>query len=312
MPDPGSSRAVLLLVAAAACWGSGTVVTKQVLDDVAPLPLLSAQLMAGCAFLLAVALAGRTRVSWSPALRRLALLGLLNPGLAYALGLLGLASIPASTAVLLWAAEPVLVVVLAVLLLRERVPLPLGVAMSVAVVGVVLVVYRPGTAGSGAGVALTLAAVGACALYTVLARALLLEDASVTVALLQQLAALGFAVLLTLSVETVIGSGAWPLAPRHWWAAAASGVLYYGLAFWCYLAALRRVPASVAGAFLPLVPVFGLAAGYLVGERLTGVQWAGAGVILGAVAAVAALQVARRTDRGSRPGGAGQASGPLR
>jgi len=69
-----------------------------------------------------------------------------------------------------------------------------------------------------------------------------------------------------------------------------SGILYYGLAFWCYLSALSRVPATVAGAFLPLIPVFGVAAGYLVGERLTDRQWIGAAVVVTAVTAVAALQ----------------------
>ena len=36
--------AVAALVAAAACWGIGTVVSKQVVDDVAPLTLLPVQL----------------------------------------------------------------------------------------------------------------------------------------------------------------------------------------------------------------------------------------------------------------------------
>jgi len=40
-------------------------------------------------------------------------------------------------------------------------------------------------------------------------------------------------------------------------AAAASGVRYYGLAFWFYLTGLRQVSASVAGSLITLVPVFG-------------------------------------------------------
>ena len=40
-----------------------------------------------------------------------------------------------------------------------------------------------------------------------------------------------------------------------WVGAMVSGILYYGLAFWLYLTALRHVPASYAGAFLPLIPV---------------------------------------------------------
>jgi len=67
-------------------WGVGTVITKQVLTDLRPLTLLPVQLLASCTFVAAVALATRSRVTWSPAMRRLAALGVLNPGLAYAPG----------------------------------------------------------------------------------------------------------------------------------------------------------------------------------------------------------------------------------
>jgi len=101
-----------------------------------------------------------------------------------------------------------------------------------------------------------LVAVGCCALYTVATRQLLLYDASLPIVLAQQLAA---------------------------------------LAFWFYLAGLRHVRASVAGAFLPLVPVFGVAAGYLIGERLAGRQWVGAVVVVAATATMA-FQQARIAD----------------
>lgn len=281
---------------------SGTVITKQVLADVAPLMLLPIQLLASCAFLVVVSQASRTKVTWSPQMHRLTTLGILNPGLAYALGLIGLTSISASMSVVLWATEPVLIVLLAVVLLREHVSAPLLTAMAVAVVGVLLIVYRPGAAGSTTGVILTLAAVGACALYTVLARRLLLDDASVSVALAQQVAALVFALLLLTAVEYATGdaSDLGALTPSMWFAAAASGVLYYGLAFWLYLTGLRQVSASVAGSFITLVPVFGVAAGYLVGERLTAQQWVGAGVVVIAITAIALRQA--NSDETSTPG----------
>jgi probable blue pigment (indigoidine) exporter len=302
MPAYPSFHRVPLLVAAAACWGVGTVITKQVLVDVAPLTLLPIQLLASCAFLLLVSHASRTRITWSPPLRRLAALGVLNPGLAYALGLLGLTSMSASMSVLLWATEPVLIVVLAVLLLREHVPATLVAMMAVAVLGVLVVVYRPGASGSGTGVALTVAAVTACALYTVLVRGLLLDDASVSVALVQQWAALGFAVLLAALVQAMAGDAveAWSLSPQTWLAAAVSGVLYYGLAFWFYLGGLRHVSASMAGSFLTLVPVFGVGAGYLAGERLTAEQWLGAVVVIIAIAVVA-VQQSTPDDARSQP-----------
>ena len=82
---PGDVRPGLVL-AAAACWGTGTVVSKQVVDDVAPLTLLPVQLVASCVFLLVVALVRSEPFAWTPPVRRLAALGVLNPGIAYALG----------------------------------------------------------------------------------------------------------------------------------------------------------------------------------------------------------------------------------
>lgn len=273
---------VVMLVAAAACWGVGTVVTKQVLGDIDPLSLLPMQLGASCLFLLAACGLGGTKVAWTSDTKRLTALGILNPGFAYALGLLGLASITASMSVLLWAAEPVLILLFAAALSREHISAALAAGLGVSVVGVVLVVYRPGVAGAAAGIALTLAAVGACALYSVLTRRLLVEDAALPVVLLQQGAALGFALVVAVVAGLAGWQASWPaeMSPRVAVAAAASGVLYYGAAFWFYVAGLRQVPASVAGAFLPLIPVFGVAASLVVGERLDGAQWVSAALVV--------------------------------
>lgn len=298
MLDHAVHPRALMLIAAAGCWGVGTVVTKQALDHFPALTLLLVQLLASTGFLLGVQQATRSRVTWSPQLRRLAALGLLNPGLAYALGIVGLASITASLSVLLWTLEPVLILLLAALLLRERVSGSMLAAMATAIGGVLLIVYQSGAAGEPIGVVLTVVAVGACAIYTVAARALLLDDASVAVALVQQAAALVFAFGLALGAA-LLGGDVWPSEPppvSAWTTAAVSGVLYYGLAFWLYLGALSRIPASVAGAFLPLIPVFGVAAGYLIGERLTERQWLGAAVVVSAVAVIALLQRRRTTD----------------
>lgn len=288
--------AVAALIGAAACWGVGTVVTKQVIDDVSPLTLLPIQLAASTAFLLAVAAARREPFSWTSSLRRLAGLGILNPGLAYALGLIGLTTITASLSVLLWAAEPVLILLLAALLIGERIPVALGLSLGVALAGVLLVVYQPGAAGDVGGIALTLAGVGCCAVYSVLARHLLLDDSSLAVALAQQAVALVFAVVLATGAVAVGGTGwaAGQLDAGDWLGALVSGVLYYGLAFWLYLTGLRHVPASYAGAFLPLVPVFGVAAGYLVGERLDPRQWFGAALVIAATILIGLRELRRR------------------
>ncbi len=297
MPVGTSSRHVILVVAATACWGGGTVLSKLALDrGTAPLTLLVVELSASCTFLALVALVRRSLPRPSPTLVRLALLGVLNPGVAYALGLLGLASITASLSVLLWATEPVLILLLAVLVLRERVGAVTLVAVAVALVGVLLVLYRPGAGGDATGVVLTLAAVTACALYTVLTRRFVLDDGSLDVVVVQQAAALVFALVLAGGAR-ILGATVVGLPPDHtaWALAAASGAVYYGLAFWFYVGGLRGLHASTVGALYPLVPVFGLAAAHLAGDRLGVWQWVGAGVVVVAVGVAAVRHL--------RPGG---------
>jgi drug/metabolite transporter (DMT)-like permease len=290
-----SIKPALFLSSAAAAWGVATVISKRAVDELPPLVLLPVQLAVSVLVLLVLVWLLRRPVAWSPAMRRLAALGLLNPGAAYALSLLGLAHITASMSVLLWAAEPLLILLLAGLVLHDRIGWPVTLAMLVAMAGVLLIVVRSGVAGTAAGVLWTLAGVGACAVYTVICRKLLADDAALSVVLVQQAAALVLAVVLFTAAQVirpqpVLGS----VSLWGWVSAVVSGASYYAVAFGLYLAGLRRVPASVAAMFLMLIPVFGVAAGYLLlAERLSSRQWFGAGLVLAAVGAATLL---RRRD----------------
>jgi len=300
---PRSIAAPLGLILAAASWGLGTVVSKRAVEEIPPLVLLVVQLASS---LLVLALLLRWRRiplvdrSMPPTLARL---GVLNPGIAYALSLLGLAQITASLSVLLWTAEPILIVLLAALVLCERVG-PRFLALSaIGAVGMALVVGARGATGSMAGIALTLAAVLSCAVYSVLTRRLMGEDRDTAqVVLAQQAHGFAFVVPLTLvalatgafSLPTTISIGIWA-------SAVGSGVLYYAAAYWFYLSALARMQASTAAASFYLIPVFGVAGGILVlGESLAPLQWAGAGIVLLAVVAIAAGDAAG-ADRRPEP-----------
>jgi probable blue pigment (indigoidine) exporter len=291
MPRRRQPSPVLMLVGATACWGIGTVISKHALGTIAPLMLLAVQLLSSALFLFIAVRALRSKIVWTPELRRLAALGILNPGLAYALGLLGLRSISASMSVLIWAAEPVLILVLAAIVLHERMFVQRLTALAGAVLGVVLVVYRTGASGSIVGVVLTVAAVAACALYTVMARGLLTEDDPVVVVVAQQAVAFGFAAVVLAATGSAGFSGVGEAPAAAWVWAVVSGLLYYGVAFWLYLTGLGQMSASAAGSFLPLVPVFGVAAAFLVGERLDARQWIGAAIVVASVAAVAFMQI---------------------
>jgi probable blue pigment (indigoidine) exporter len=288
-----SRSTVLALILAAASWGIGTVVSKRATTEIPPLTLLLIQLAASLVvlglFMRWRRLPFRDRSS-SPVLGRL---GLLNPGLAYALSLLGLVHITASLSVLLWALEPVLILFLAGWLLRERITLPLVAMSLVAVTGMLLVIGRPDGSGSLLGILLTTAGVACCAIYTVGTRRWLgAADSTSQILVAQQAHALALACLLV-GVAWLIGGAALPAAvsPAGWVSAVTSGVLYYGVAYWLYLTGLRRVPASVAAVSFYLIPVFGVAAGFiLLGERLGPTQWLGVAIVF-----VAIYLILRRT-----------------
>ena len=288
-----SSRreAALALILAAASWGIGTAISKRAVAEIPPLALLPIQLAAS---LLVLAFLRRLRPSGpaaSPAPPLLARLGVLNPGLAYALSLLGLVHISASLSVLLWALEPLLILVLARRLLDERFGVLLAGLSLTAVAGMVLVAYEPDSSGHWLGVALTVAGVACCAVYTIIARRWIRKaDSTIEVVVGQQQYAFGFAIVLVLAAWVVGGGGSWPagVSVAAWLSAVVSGFLYYGAAYWFYLSALRRVPAAYAAVCFYLIPVFGVAAGVgLLGERLDERQWIGVTIVLVAVAAIA-------------------------
>jgi probable blue pigment (indigoidine) exporter len=292
-PFRRSPRADLLpLGLAAACWGLGTVISKRAIEEMPPLVLFPIQLVASL-LVLAVLMrrAGLPLVGGPPILGRL---GILNPGLAYALGLIGLTYISASLYVLLWALEPLVILLLAGVFLGERITPRFVLLSAITAAGVGLVVYQPVGNGQWPGVVLTLAGVGCCAAYTVIARRWVgTADSTAQVVLAQQAYALAFAVAIGVAAAFVGGDLRWSsISATGIVAAVVSGLLYYAAAYWFYLSALRRVPASLAATSFYLIPVFGLVASFvLLGERLDPGQWVGVGVVVLAIASIIRLSL---------------------
>ena len=290
---PGRNAVALTL--AAASWGLGTVISKRAVDEIPPLTLLPIQLGSSLVVLVAVMRArglAIRKAGVSPVLGRL---GLLNPGLAYALSLLGLVSITASLSVLLWALEPILILGLAGWFLRERITVAVIGISAAAVGGVALLVIGPASSGEWTGIGLTVAGIACCAAYTVIARRWLgTANSTLAVVAVQEAYALAFA-LVVLSAATVFNGGfRMPsISTLGWLSAIGSGVLYYAAAYWFYLTGLRAAPASFAAAAFYLIPVFGVAGGaILLGERLDASQWVGAAIVIGAVIMLAWRQSA--------------------
>jgi drug/metabolite transporter (DMT)-like permease len=124
--------------------------------------------------------------------------------------------------------------------------------------------------------------------------------------MMQQAYAFAFALLLVL-VAAMTGAAVLPIGLTAGGVVSTivSGLMYYGLANWLYLSGLRHVPASIAAVSFYLIPVFGVAAATLLGDRLGPVQWLGAIVVVLAVASIT-LRSAQSTQAmaaASPPGG---------
>jgi drug/metabolite transporter (DMT)-like permease len=284
---------LLAIVSACLLWALGTVLSKGLLDHLSPITLLVMQLAPSVVVLWLVVLAKGVEPTPVRILGPLALLGLLNPGWSYTLSMLGLARTTASVTTLLWAAEPVLIVALAWAILGERPTPRLMATVAVATGGIALVSGFPATdlthGGGGYGSVLILAGVLCCAIYTVIARRLA-ADPLLTVAIQQSVALAWAAALWPLEPGAGVRAAFLALSPEIALTAMVSGLIYYAAAYWLYLFAFRSMPASVAGAFFNLVPIFGLGAAYVfLDERLASTQWVGASLVLLAVAGLMRL-----------------------
>lgn len=277
-----------------ASWGLGTVLTKIALDDFSSWVLLPFQLICSVVFLGVILIFTCDRKIATRQIRpygKIAALGVLNPGVAYALGLSGLARIPASISVVLWAVEPLLITLIAFVFIRASVRIEIIVAVILATIGVLLIIGRPSGQSELVGVLLTLSAVGACAGYSIVLSLMNVKADSLRIVFIQQWAASLFAIAL-MSFQLVLrGLPAMRLSLWNISEAAIAGILYYGIAFWMYVSGLRRTTATKAGTFLTLIPVFGLVFSILIlGERMNRRQLIGSMVVIGAVISVSLFE----------------------
>jgi drug/metabolite transporter (DMT)-like permease len=288
----------VLLILACALWGGATVLSKALLASIPPVALLVLQLAPSAAVLWLTFALSRRRPAPKFLFLPLVLIGLLNPGISYTLSLMGLAHISASVSTLLWAAEPLMILGLAAIVLREPITSRLIGVMLAGMFGVLLVADVLGGLQSNdpAGVLLLLSGVLCCAFYTVFSRKLSETVDSLYIVAVQQTAGLAWAVALLFAGTSYGSPGDVADVPlERALVAALSGLLYYGAAYWLYIAALRSVPAAVAGSFFNVIPVFGVTFAFLfLGERLTAIQWLGAAVILVSVFELVRLTGANR------------------
>ena len=242
------SKHVIMLVLASACWGLGAVISKGVLTSVPPLSLLVIQLLASVLFLWTAVFLQRIPVPFNRQLARSAMVGILNPGLAYTFGLIGLALTTVSNSTLIWAAEPPIILFLAWFILRERPSRPVIFLSLVALAGALLVVGIQASGGTLLGNFLVFIGVLCCAVYTIHSRRAVETVQPLILIAAQQAVALVWALILwssNLARGEMLRLS--DLDATVWLWAVVSGVVYYGLAFWFYVTGLKHTSASLAG-----------------------------------------------------------------
>jgi|SRR5579859_6044668 len=284
---------LIAAIAASACWGLGTVISKKALGFGPPLTLFAMQLSASVIFLSIAIVFQQQRFRWS--LRGIlgGATGLLEPGMAYMLGMIGLNFTSASNASVITSSEPILIVLLAWLLLKEPISFRTALSAAMAISGVLIVTSAGARDIRGGGIAhtgdfLILAGTLCASFYVVLSHRLVQKMEPLHLLVIQQ----GYGLVLILAVwcisllnyfEPLAGKFQNPAAiPAAGWIwAAISGIVQYALAFWFYLIALRKLRTNVAAVSLALIPVFGVGGAWVfLGEPLTGIKIAGVVIIV--------------------------------
>ena len=215
-------------------------------------------------------------------------LGVLHPGLSTTLGMVGLVHLDASISSTIWALETAMTMILASMMLDEKLGAIQIVLTIVSVGGVFFTAMNGDQTGnlieSLYGASLVLIAVVSCALYAVFSRQFSKNSTAEPVLLLAGQQTTGLLVSLAMfpfhrSAEQIGGISA--ISIDIWLICSLTGILTSLVATGLFLASLRYLSAGFASSFLMLTPIFGLISAFLLlGEVLNGSQWIGVLIIL--------------------------------
>jgi drug/metabolite transporter (DMT)-like permease len=254
------------LTLAAVLWSTTFVVTKPLLESMPPLTLALARFMIASLVLLPLVVSGRQAL---PGWTTLMLLGLFGVTGFYACFNFGLALTSASQAALIQGAGPALTALVSRGVLGERLTLLGWSGLALSAVGVALIVLRSAAASEAVapllGDTLLVASLLCWAFYTVQFKRLAVYPA---LPLTAAGTLAGTLLLLPLAAGELLVQGIPDISGASWlW------VIYLALgpsaaAYLLWTRGVQAVSASQAGAFLNLIPVFGVTlAAVLLGEQ---------------------------------------------
>jgi drug/metabolite transporter (DMT)-like permease len=296
------SSAPLALTLAATGWGlSATLSAQAMAAGMPPIGLLVVQLLSATILVMAVLThRGEVRALARVPMRH-AIGGLIDPGLGFMFGKLGLMLTSVTTASVMGAIDPLLVILGAWWFLGDRLHRRLVGPMLLALLGAALAGFETGGGSTGLlGIVVLLGGSACAASYAIVTKKALDDVAPTLLAAMQHLAGLTLGVL-ALGVNSLIdptvvhrtmsvGAGGWA------WAITA-GVVGMGAPYLVYLSGSAKLPVTVSEQFFHLIPVVSLVGAIAIGERPSMTQLAGAALVIGAVAVVA-----QRSHRLHSPG----------
>jgi drug/metabolite transporter (DMT)-like permease len=268
------------LILAAMSWGVSTATTKYALQSFSATDLLVVEIGVATVWLWAMPRVRRgARAGFRP---EYLLLGLIEPGLSYALFNFGLARTSGVDAAVLVSLESIALALIGAAFLGEHLTPALVSGIALAVGGAVLLAAQEGHEGASlVGNALVIAGVLAAAAYSVVARRVTPGGDAAVVTAYQLAAAFAVAVPLWTLVTIADGSTFGDASFSHWSGAVATGLLGSAVPFLLYTFAVSRLPLSRTAVASNLIPVFGVAAAVLLlGERLTETQLLGTALVV--------------------------------
>ena len=297
------TTAVLFVIAAAGTWGLTGVLSKYLLGTTAPMIVVLIQLSSSMLVSWVIVTIKFEEVEIGGKFLLASALGVLHPGLSTTLGIVGLVHLDASISSTIWALEAAMTMVLASMMLAEKLRV-IQIVLAIVSVGGVFFTTMNGDqtrdlVESLYGAFLVLIAVASCALYAVFSRQISKDSTAEPLLLVAGQQTIGLLVSLAMfpfhwSAERLGDLNA--MSIDIWLVCALTGILAFLVAMGLFLAALRYLSAGFASSFLILTPVFGLASAFLLlGEVLTGWQWVGVLIIL---VSVLGIQYANSNSEG--------------
>ena len=293
-------KATIALVLATLMWAGNYVVGSIAVQTLSPVELTWLRWLIACLPLLILAQVVE-KPDWRNVLRhwpRLLLLAALGVGGYNLLLYTALQYTTPQSAALINAANPAVMVVLAALLLRERIGWRGIAGLLLGLLGVLLIITNGALASvftrtPNAGDVLMVAAIVVWSLYTIIGRGLPVPPITAT-------AAQGTIVAVLLGPVALAGGASWPADAAIGWAVIFIAIFPSIGSYVLWNAALKSIPPGRAGLFLNLITVFTVIITVILGAQLTAPQLVG-GVIVFAGVALSTLRPARSASAPAKP-----------